>query len=438
MLVVCDTLRQDLMGLYGGSAKTPFLNAFSKETVVYRNAIAPSSWTFPSHVSLLTGLYPGEHKVHETKTEKLLKLTKFNVELRAERISEYLKRNGYNTLGISNNPMVGPVTYFDVGFDFFFSLDPFPISKKDKTFEEARQLGASPGAIAKALLKKGQVDKLIKFAQFWLRNKSMERALNFPLDKGSALTNKILANGNWESKFFKFINLMEVHEPYEHYKSKEVWDNVTGIRKMRDKSIREIKSQYMAEIEYLDSALSRLVKTLKSKDLYDDTLIIITSDHGQAMNEHGYMLHSTYLYDELTRIPMIVKYPHGKRYETKKGYQNLTSIPKLIKNIIEGGDDSPLTNEATFSEAFGAVIELPGGYERRKNYVKNTYEKVRKTVYKNGFKMTVNGTDGTIEEFMKGNKDVPIKDNKTGAEDLLQEIDIFKGNERFLIPDITK
>jgi Arylsulfatase A and related enzymes len=103
------------------------------------------------------------------------------------------------------------------------------------------------------------------------------------------------------------------------------------------------KKGILAEMEYLDEQIGKLISTLKKAGKYDNTMIIITSDHGQAINEHGYMLHSTYLYDELVRIPLIIKYPNGKKFEAKKGYQNLVYLPKLIKDVLEGGDDSLFT-----------------------------------------------------------------------------------------------
>lgn len=436
LLIVCDSLRKDIMQIYGGEAKTPNLIKLKEDAVVYDNAIAPSPWTFPSHVSLFTGLYLNEHKVHETEKDKLLDLTKFNLDLKTERLAEYLSDKGYNTLGISNNPMVSVQTAFDIGFHNFFMVDPFPISKEDPIFLEAKRIGASPKEIAMKLIKQGKFGKIIEFAKLRQREKLISRVINFPLDKGAELTNKMLSNGNWESKFFRFINFLEVHEPYRNYNSKEVWDNVTGIKKISQKSVYNIRKEYIAEMEYLDEQIGNLISTLKKAGKYDDTMIIITSDHGQAINEHGYMLHSTYLYDELIRIPLIIKYPKSKKFAAKKGYNNLVYIPKLIKDIVEDGDDSSLYSETTFSEAYGAVIVLPGGYKDREQYVKKTYEKLRKAVYKDGYKLTVNGTDGTIEEFMKDDKDIDIKEQKEKAKELLEEIDIFKGKENFIVPEI--
>ena len=436
LLIVCDSLRKDMMQLYGGEAKTPNILKLAEDSVVYDEAIAPSPWTFPSHVSLFTGLYLNEHKVHETEKDKLLDLTKFNIELKAERIAEYLHEKGYKTLGISNNPMVSTQTAFDTGFDNFFMIDPFPINKEDPIFQEAKKLGASPKEIAIKLLKQGKLKKIIEFAKFRKREKLISDVINFPTDKGAELTDKLLINNNWESKFFRFVNFLEVHEPYKNYNSKEVWDNVTGIRKMSDESIKNIKKEYTAEIEYLDKEIGKLITAVKKAGKYDNTLIIITSDHGQAFNEHGYMLHSTYLYEELTRIPLIIKYPGNRKFEKKNGYQNLVYIQKLIKDVINGDDDSSIYSETTFSEAYGAVIVLPGGYKDREDYVKKTYEKVRKAVYKDGYKLTVNGTDGIIEEFMKDNKEIKIDYNEEKVKELLEEIEIFKSNEDFKLPKI--
>jgi hypothetical protein len=189
-------------------------------------------------------------------------------------------------------------------------------------------------------------------------------------------------------------------------------------------------------MEYLDQQIGKLVSTLKNAGKYDSTMIIITSDHGQAINEHGYMLHSTYLYDELVRVPLIIKYPNNKKFDKKNGYQNLVYIPKLIEEISQGGDDSAVYSDSTFSEAYGAVIVLPGGYKDKEEYVKQRYEKVRKAVFKDGYKMTVNGTDCTIEEFLQGNKGIKVEDNKEKAKELLEELEIFKGKEDFKIPKI--
>lgn len=436
VLVVCDTLRKDVLGVYGGEANTPFLNSFAREAMVYENAIAPSPWTYPSHVSLFTGQYVSEHGVHETEKIKLLGLTRYHNQLKTERLAEYLSGKGYETFGISNNIMVSPFTSFDRGFDSFISLDPAPKTGVEEIFKEARKLGASPAQIAKELLKRGRFKDLLRYAGAWQRINKLNKAMDYPLEKGSRLTNDIVANCKLDPSFFYFINFVEMHEPYTGYKPKETWDNFTGVKPIAGRKADFLKAQYVKEAEYLDRALEALVKTLKRRGFYDDTMIIITSDHGQAFNEHGYMYHNTYLYDEIIRIPLIIKYPHGKKFPKKAGYQSLVNVSRQIHETMEGGNDSAITKEAVFSEAYGDVTVLPGGYNDRKSYVRNKYEKVRKAVYKDGFKLTVNGTDGVIEEFLKGDKEADLKVHRSAAERLIEELDIFKGSEKFKLPSL--
>ncbi|MCL4399638.1 sulfatase [Candidatus Parvarchaeota archaeon] len=434
MVIVCDTLRADILDVYGGEAKTPNINKLARDSVVYTGAIAPSPWTYPSHVSLFTGLYPSEHGVHETKKVKLLDLTKYHKALKAERLAERLLRLGYNTSAISTNAMVSPFTYFDPGFQSFLSIDPAPKNKESDVFNKARKLGSSPFQIAKSLARQGKLLDIVRFYKAWRNINALNKALNYPLDKGSSLVNDILSNEKWESKFFKFINFVEMHEPYKGYKPKETWDNFTGIKKTGNRKANKLKKQYILTAEYLDSSIGNLLKTLKRRGYYDDTLLIITSDHGQAFNEHGYMYHNTYLYDEISHIPLIIKYPNGKKFLRREGYQSIVDIPSLIKNVMEGGDDSALTRETAFSEAYGDVTRLPGGYEHRRGYVVQKYEKVRKAIYKGGFKLTVNGSDGVVEEFLKKGRPVDEKGYLDEKKELLEELDIFKGKEDFKIP----
>src|SRR6267143_1347962 len=120
ILIVCDTLRKDVLGLYNGEAKTPHLKKLAKDSVVYENAIAPAPWTFPSHVSMFTGMYSSVHGIHETETNRTADLIPLNKKLDARRLADFLKSTGYSTMGISNNIQVSRFTGFDIGFQSFF------------------------------------------------------------------------------------------------------------------------------------------------------------------------------------------------------------------------------------------------------------------------------------------------------------------------------
>ncbi|MDE1869313.1 MAG: sulfatase-like hydrolase/transferase, partial [Candidatus Micrarchaeota archaeon] len=200
--------------------------------------------------------------------------------------------------------------------------------------------------------------------------------------------------------------------------------------------VQYLKHQYVLEAEYLDEQLGILIETLKTRGLYDDTMIIISSDHGQAFNEHRFMYHGNYLYDEIVRVPLIVKYPDGRKFKKRTGYQSLVSIQAMIKSVIDGGDDSDLTTDFVFAEAFGNTENIPKSHQHRIDHIRKKYEKVRKSIYMNGHKLTVNGTDGRLEELIKGSVELHVHDKRSRSErsKLLKTMMRFNNDNNFIIP----
>ena len=206
ILIVCCSLRKDLMG-----AKTPNLNRLSKEAMVYDNCISPGTWTFPSHVSLFTGMYPHEHGVHEiTNGEKVVYCRKANIALSAPRLAEQLEAKGYSTTCISNNFMLSAErSGFQYGFGRFIQYDASPWFKS-KIVMEARGLGANPMQVLVELLKRGRIGDLPKYAKELIRVKEIARETNYPIDKGATNTAKMLADLPLKPSFFLFIGLFEL------------------------------------------------------------------------------------------------------------------------------------------------------------------------------------------------------------------------------------
>jgi len=435
ILIVCDALRKDVLGLYGGPARTPNLKKFAKDAVVYDNCIAPSPWTFPSHVSLFTGLYLSEHGVHESKNAKLMELTPLNKNFKAERLPTYLTKLGYSTIGISNNIMVSRFTNFDNGFNNFFNIETDLMQSKEA--KEAMKLGANFMQIVLMLVRKNRLNEIGKYFRELLKIQILSIATNYPFNKGAKLTNEILFSTKLNPQFFLFINFMEMHEPYTRSKGEEgklILDNFTGIKLINYGKVTKLKQKYIRAAENLDKNLGVLIEMLKDRNLYDNTMIIITSDHGQAFNEHGYMYHDNYLYEEITRIPLLIKYPNNEKFPKRDGYQSLVSIFGLIKNVLIGRDDKVLTKKVVFSESYGCNRNLPLSYKERKKYVEAKYEKLRKAVYKDGFKLTINGTDGSIEEFSEHGIEKNLDRYKTKVKELILEIKKFNKDGNFKFP----
>jgi arylsulfatase A-like enzyme len=434
ILLICDSMRKSIMNMYNGPAKLPNFNKLAKDSMVYDNCIAPETWTFPSHTSMFTGMYANEHGIHETKERKISWLVDANSRLKTKRLAERMQEKGYKTLCISNNYMLTRHTGFDYGFDNFLTLESSPWSQS-KVATEARELGADPMQVFNTLVKSGRFGTILKYTNEMMRIKKVARIYNYPLHKGSEFTNELLTNTTLNEPFFLFLNFWEMHEPYVGFSDTELINNLVGIKKFSQSKVDFLRNQYVLEAEFVDRQVGRLVEMLKAREMYEDTLLIVTSDHGQEFNEHGYMYHGTYLHDEIVRVPLMVKYPSSKKFRQRKGYQSLVNIPKLIESAIAGRDDSAITTDKAFAEAYGNIDFIPKSFERWKPYIDQTYEKFRKAIFMDGYKLTLNGTDGTVEEFMREGKSIDADENKEILMRLVGEIREFKGKEAFRLPE---
>lgn len=267
VLIVMDTTREDRLGCYGHSRKnTPTLDALAGESTVYRNAYSVSSWTAPGHASLFTGLYPAAHGCTQenwTMGEDLVTL------------AEVLGGNGYQTHGITENPTVSAAAGFAQGFD---------------TYQEV-----------------------------W-------RPWEYEDDENQAyrLLQGVLETLDREKPLFLFINFIEPHAPYNS--SREFIDAYVddpragpngnngqefylGRVKRNERDFRHMKALYDAEILYTDHQVGRVIQRLKEEDLWEDTIFIVTSDHGENIGEHGHMEHYFSLHETTVKIPLLIRHP---------------------------------------------------------------------------------------------------------------------------------
>jgi arylsulfatase A-like enzyme len=284
LLIVMDTVRADRLSCYGYQKDTtPNLDRLATQGVLFEKAISAGSWTVPSHATLFTGLYLRDHKT-----------TAANWKLGAEftTLAEELTAAGYATAGFSNNPWLTKGTGLTQGFGSF------------------RDVWRSP-----------------------LQSRSG--------DDGAALTVEIVLE--WidsppgrESPFFVFVNLMEPHLPYAPPRGFESrflpegaapgrlaelreWKHprevgyilgVAGYEVTREQ-FRGLDALYDAEIAYVDSKIGDLVHGLESRGRLEDTLLIVTSDHGEHLGDHDLMDHKFSLYDALIHVPLIIRYPRA-------------------------------------------------------------------------------------------------------------------------------
>jgi arylsulfatase A-like enzyme/uncharacterized membrane protein YbhN (UPF0104 family) len=284
LLVMNDTHRADYAGIYGNRENlTPNLDSFAKDAVVFTHAFAQASWTRPSVATILTGRYPSSH----TATAKNSILPD-----EVTTLAEVLSQGGFESIGVVANYNLTPFFNFDQGFYDYKYLEPsLPLWSND----------------AQSKLFLIEVLKKIKVR--------LRGTKEYPEDYyvvGETVTQKALERLDARDKsrpFFMFLSYMDCHDPYFRHPFDGYGISQRANPNPDSSMTSEMKALYKGEVKYWDNAFRNLMKGLKDRKLYENTLIAVTSDHGEEFGEHGGFWHGTTLYDEQLRVIFIVKYP---------------------------------------------------------------------------------------------------------------------------------
>lgn len=228
--------------------------------------------------------------------------------------------------------------------------------------------------------------------------------------------------------------MMEVHEPYS---KKENPQNIIRDFKrnlLRDElNIERIKTwreMYPEEVIYVTKRILEIFRELKRKNIFDESLIIVTSDHGQLLGEHGRFGHGVFLYDELLRVPLLIKYPSGQKIDREtmaNSWISLTKLKQLILKVIENSIDSDyfLYSRTAFAESYGIQDYIESPVDDVEYYNIQKLEKYRIALYYGNFKGIFNVENWRFEEVISYNPDEEITENVIC--DMKKEIVTFLG-----------
>ncbi|MFT4627450.1 MAG: arylsulfatase A-like enzyme [Myxococcota bacterium] len=328
LFLMWDTARADRMSLYGHDrATTPRMDAFASEARVYDAAYAPSFWTVPSHASLFTGMPVGVHRTNAHSTWLRNRYTT---------LAEQLNDNGWDTWMFSANPNLSEQTNLIQGFDTVLSQRQEPWMSRAVELTEAKLIPE---------------DASTERSPAWQgkRNRSskdigplMQEALLGWLDERDA-----------ERPWFAFINYMEVHGPrLPGRESREGLlphdlvelglatrtgftdvGNANHGRSTYSEAERDaMRGVYDASMVELDATTGDLLDALAQRGVLDDTIVVLVSDHGEAFGEHGLYGHNYHLYNELIRVPMLIRYPERI---TPGRVEHPVSIRDLFAAVLE-------------------------------------------------------------------------------------------------------
>ena len=284
VLIVVDTLRADHLSCYGYTAiHTPHIDRLAGDGIRYASTFSQASWTRPSIATILSGLYPSSHgAIHKADI----------LPDRVDTLAENLQRFGYRTVGFADNANISQAFNFQQGFDEYHYLAPSFFFLAD---ESAAQLALYSGL------------RLIRerFLSHWVDVHHYYQ----PAEVVTAEVTSWLAGGAERRPFFLFIHYMDAHDPYMvHPFNGEGYARVANPNPPQAVAER-YRQLYDGGIVYLDEHLGALFDTLRTRNLYDRSLVILTADHGEEFQEHGGWWHGTTLYDEQIHVPLLVKPP---------------------------------------------------------------------------------------------------------------------------------
>ncbi|HEY8514695.1 MAG TPA: sulfatase [Candidatus Binatia bacterium] len=277
LLVSIDSLRHDHLGCYGYERDTsPTIDTLAREGALFRQAIAPSSWTLPSHVTLLTAKPPEQHGVVRANTR---------LAAGTPTLARALHDAGYRTAAFVAAPFLRSLYGYADGFEVY-----------DERLAAKGNLDSHRGVTSPTL---------VEAVNGWIRRWHDESA---------------------DRPFFVFLHMWDVHydfdppPPYDAMFDPGYRGSVNGRnfelgnqvhRDMDPRDLQHVIALYDGEIRYTDEHLGRVLEELRELGVLDDTLVIVTSDHGEEFFEHGQKGHGKALYDETIRIPLVMRYPRG-------------------------------------------------------------------------------------------------------------------------------
>jgi choline-sulfatase len=288
LIYLVDTLRADHLGCYGYNRPvSPHIDAFARGAAVFRHTVAQSSWTRPATTTILTGLLPRTHGVFGHRDA---------LAPQAVTLAERLQAQGYRTAGFVTNPNVAPNFGLDQGFETYRLLGP-----------QRRTAAGVNERVAEWLDSEWKKD-----APFFLYLHTMEP--HAPYNPPPAFRQRFapgLQNPAWTQ--MDFVEALEAGE-------------TVATSEMR----QGLQNLYDAEIAANDDAFGALVDLLVRRGLWDDTVVVFVSDHGEEFSDHGGWEHGKTLYNEMLEVPLIVRIPGTAGKIVERQAQQVDVVPTIL------------------------------------------------------------------------------------------------------------
>lgn len=372
LLIVTDTVHAAHLSVYGYERDTtPNLRDLARDSMVYREAMSASDITPTSHASLFTGMYPSWHGAYCDPKNAPYGRALSN---RYPTIAELLRAGGYRTTGVAANLYLRADFGLERGFDRFRIPRPVPI------------LAVENGFMLRGGLRRG-LSLLFDTAQF-------DRLFSLGQDITTGLLAELAGHSKPGAPVFAFVNYMDAHFPYvppapysTRYPGRRPGMTQGDLEEEQQALISgkgvagdyrpHCISQYDGGIAYLDQQIGDVVTWLKRRGAYDNTMIVVTSDHGEAFGEHNRVEHGNSPYQNLLYVGLMVKYPGQAHRGTEERPVSLIDVaPTILETVgiavppaMQGRSLSAPADREIYSETFPCPVahspDCPNGCTAR-------------------------------------------------------------------------
>jgi arylsulfatase A-like enzyme len=356
LFVTLDTVRAGHLSLYGYPRDTtPHLRRYAESATVYTRAIAPSNMTLATHASLFTGLAASEHRAHYDAGRP----TGRPLGTAMPTLAGIFVKRGYDVSMVAGNyGFLGKGFGLDRGFSW---VDARPRRSTLGVISAGSVRGAFRGILCRSL-------------GLWPETDTRARAADEITDLAIVRIDRARALGR---PYFLFVNYFDAHErvlvppPWAGSFSAPparptgaLFDallremNGTGRVDLAPRDRENLVARYDETLAYVDASLDRLLAHAAGRDADEDTLIVVTSDHGEAWGEHGAIGHGSSAYQEQVWVPLVVRRPHQK---TKNVVQATVALAGLFA-LVAGDVDELRTDAPIVSESFplAPTADKPG------------------------------------------------------------------------------
>lgn len=366
LLLIFDTLRADFISTFGGETETKAIESVANRGTRFEQAFAAAPITTSSHGAMVTGQYPSESGAVGVIPD---------IDDNIPRLPRTLRNAGYETFGIAGPARMGYLLDDAGGFDDTFK--PYSEDMPDRpSIDYVKRM------LTDSQLRRPLATELLSTA---LDGPDMLTRFKFELLK-SKLSSTV------ESPFFGLVNVETAHMPYDPprpYKE-QCWPNVDrprwffleylldqeetlaedGVRAehvynaqtrdgvarflsdpsyLNERELDVLRAWYRAEIRYLDAQLSRFLEWFGAEGYDEDTILILTSDHGEHFGEHGCLTHGHYLFEETLHVPLVIAGPGVPEGERRTDLVSLVDLFQTVCDLV----DVPCPDSVSGQSMFG-------------------------------------------------------------------------------------